>query len=93
MRNFFIKFSISSLFFISSKLILVFKSLTFELFTNDDKNDTIISFEDTVYMPVEFFAEAYDISYKYLPEHDFIVLYKNLVQLENPSVPNQLSRD
>ena len=52
----------------------------------------ILSFEDTTYMPVEFFAQAYDISYKWLADHDFIVLYKNLVQLENPSVPNQLSK-
>ncbi len=52
----------------------------------------ILSFEDTVYMSVEFFAQAYDISYKQVPDHDFIVLYNNLVQLENPAVPNQLSR-
>ncbi len=52
----------------------------------------ILSFEDTTYMPVEFFAQAYDISYKWLADHDFIVLYKNLVQLENPSIPNQLSK-
>lgn len=52
----------------------------------------ILSFEDTTYMPVEFFAQAYDISYKWLADHDFIVLYKNLVQLGNPSVPNQLSK-
>ena len=52
----------------------------------------ILSFEDTIYMPVEFFAEAYDISYKYIAEHEFLVLYKNLVQLKNPSVPNQLSK-
>jgi len=53
----------------------------------------ILSFEDTVYMSVEFFAQAYDISYKHVPDHEFIVLYNNLVQLKNPAVPNQLSRD
>jgi len=52
----------------------------------------ILSFNDTIYMSVEFFAEAYDISFRYLPEHDFIVLYKNLNQLKNPSVPNQLNK-
>ena len=53
----------------------------------------ILSFEDTIYMSVEFFAEAYDISYKYLPEYDFLVLYNNLVQLKNPSVANKLSKE
>ena len=53
----------------------------------------ILSFEDTVYMSVEFFAQAYDISYKYIQDHDFIVIYGNLVQLENPAVPNQLSKE
>lgn len=52
----------------------------------------ILSFEDTIYMSVEFFATAYDISYKFIENQDFIVLYKNLVQLENPSVPNQINR-
>lgn len=53
----------------------------------------ILSFEDTIYMSVEFFAEAYDISFKYLPEYDFLVLYNNLVQLKNPSVANKLSKE
>lgn len=52
----------------------------------------ILSFNDTIYMSVEFFAEAYDISFRYLPDYDFIVLYKNLNQLTNPSVPNQLNK-
>lgn len=53
----------------------------------------ILSFEDTIYMSVEFFAEAYDISLKYLPEYDFLILYNNLVQLKNPSVANKLSKE
>ena len=52
----------------------------------------ILSYQDTIYMSVEFFAQAYDISYKYLPEHNFIILYNNLNQLTNPSVPNELSK-
>lgn len=52
----------------------------------------ILSFEDTIYMSIEFFAQAYDISYKYLPEYDFVVLYHNLLQLEDSSVPNQLNK-
>jgi len=53
----------------------------------------ILNFQDTIYMSVEFFAEAYDISYKFLPQHNFIILYNNLNQLENPSVPNELSKE
>lgn len=53
----------------------------------------ILSFEDTIYMSVEFFAEAYGIKFKYLQEHDFLILYDNLVQLENPSVANKLSKE
>lgn len=52
----------------------------------------ILSFEDTIYMSVEFFAEAYDISFNYLTDYDCIILYNNLVQLKNPSVPNKLSK-
>ncbi len=52
----------------------------------------ILSFNDTIYMSVEFFAEAYDISYHYLSNYDLIILYKNLNQLKNPSVPNQLNK-
>ncbi len=52
----------------------------------------ILSFNDTIYMSVEFFAEAYDISYRYLSNYDLIILYKNLNQLKNPSVPNQLNK-
>ncbi len=53
----------------------------------------ILNFNNTIYMSVEFFAQAYDISYKYLPEQETAILYKNLVQLSNPSVPNQLNKD
>ncbi len=52
----------------------------------------ILSFKDTIYMSIEFFAQAYDISFRYLPDHGFIILYKNLNQLKNPSVPNQLNK-
>lgn len=53
----------------------------------------ILSYESSYYMPVEFFATAYDISYISIPEYNFVILYKNLVQLENPGVPNQLNKD
>lgn len=52
----------------------------------------VLSFNNVQYMPVESFAEAYDISYKFLPDSDCIILYDNLVQLENSSVPNQLNK-
>lgn len=53
----------------------------------------ILSYESSYYMPIEFFATAYDISYISIPEYNFVILYKNLVQLENTSVPNQLNKD
>lgn len=53
----------------------------------------ILNFKNTIYMSVEFFAECYDISYKYVPEQECLILYNNLVQLSNPSVPNQLNKD
>ncbi len=53
----------------------------------------ILSYESSYYMPIEFFATAYDISYISIPEYNFVILYKNLVQLENSGVPNQLNKD
>ncbi len=53
----------------------------------------ILNFNNKIYMSAEFFAQAYDISYKYLPEQECLIFYKNLVQLDNPSVPNQLDKD
>lgn len=62
----------------------------------DDKPQSmpvpVLSFNNVQYVPVESFAEAYDISYKFLPDSDCIILYDNLVQLENSSVPNQLNK-
>lgn len=50
----------------------------------------IMNFNNKYYISAESFAEIYGISYKYLPSSNFIVLYKNLVQLSNPSVANNL---
>ena len=62
----------------------------------DDKPQSmpvpVLSFNNVQYVPVESFAEAYDISYKFLPDSYCIILYDNLVQLENSSVPNQLNK-
>ena len=62
----------------------------------DDKPQSmpvpVLSFNNVQYVSVESFAEAYDISYKFLPDSDCIILYDNLVQLENSSVPNQLNK-
>ena len=62
----------------------------------DDKPQSmpvpVLSFNNVQYVPVESFAEAYDISYKFLPDSDCIILYDNLVQLENSAVPNQLNK-
>lgn len=53
----------------------------------------ILNFNNTIYMSVEFFAECNEISYKYVPDQECLILYKNLVQLNNPSVPNQLNKE
>lgn len=53
----------------------------------------VLSFKNKIYMSAEFFAQAYDISYKYLADQECLIFYKNLVQLANPSVPNQLEKD
>lgn len=53
----------------------------------------ILNFNDTIYMSVEFFAEAYDISYKYLQKNECFIFYNNLVQVANVSIPNQLNKD
>lgn len=53
----------------------------------------ILNFNDTIYMSAEFFAEAYDISCKYVKQHECLVFYNNLVQLSNVSVPNKLNKD
>lgn len=52
----------------------------------------ILNYNNTIYMSAEFFAEAYDIDYKYDAEHEFLVFYNNLVQLQNTSVPNKLHK-
>lgn len=52
----------------------------------------ILSYKNTIYMSAEFFAEAYDIDYKYDAEHEFLIFYNNVVQLANPSVPNQINK-
>ncbi|MBR2578628.1 MAG: copper amine oxidase N-terminal domain-containing protein [Clostridia bacterium] len=55
-------------------------------------NVPILSYKNTIYMSAEFFAEAYDIDYKYDAEHEFLIFYNNLVQLANTSVPNQINK-
>lgn len=55
-------------------------------------NVPILNYKNTIYMSAEFFAEAYDIDYKYDAEHEFLIFYNNVVQLENSSVPNQINK-
>lgn len=65
-------------------------------YLNDEPKNMVVpilNFNDTIYMSAEFFAEAYDISYKFLSDQECLVFYKNLVQLSNVSVPNQLNKD
>ncbi len=55
-------------------------------------NVPILSYKNTIYMSAEFFAEAYDIDYKYDADHEFLIFYNNVVQLANSSVPNQINK-
>lgn len=67
-----------------------------EAYLNDQPKNIpvpILSYNDNIYMSVEFFAECYDISYKYVADEEFLILYYNLVQVENQSVPNELHKD
>lgn len=65
-------------------------------YVNDEPKNIavpILNVNETIYMSAEFFAETYGVSYRYLPEHEFLVMYKNLNQLKDPSVPNQINKD
>lgn len=53
----------------------------------------IMNVNDTIYMSAEFFAETYDISYRYISELQTIIMYKNLNQLSEPSIPNQINME
>lgn len=64
-------------------------------YVNDEPKNMvtpILNYDNTIYMSGEFFADAYDIGCKYDAEHEFLIFYNNLVQLENPSVPNQINK-
>ena len=76
--------------------ILEIEGGTNQAYLNDEPRSIpvpILNYNDVVYMSAEFFAECYDISYKYVADSEFLVLYYNLVQLEKPSVPNQIHKD
>lgn len=65
-------------------------------YVNDEpKNMTVsvMNVNDIIYVPAEFFAQTYGISYRYIPELQTIIFYKNLNQLSNPSVPNEINND
>lgn len=51
----------------------------------------IMNIRDTIYISAEFFAETYDISYRYIADLETIIIYKNLNQLSEPSIPNQIN--
>ncbi len=76
------------------------KTLEFEAgknvaYLNDEPKNMkvpVLSYKNTIYMSAEFFAEAYNIDYKYDAEHEFLIFYNNVVQLANPSVPNQINK-
>ncbi len=51
----------------------------------------IMSIENTIYIPVEFFAETYDISYRYISDLQTVILYNNLNQLTDSTTANQIN--
>lgn len=53
----------------------------------------VMNVKDTIYMPAEFFAETYDISYRFISSLQTIVMYKNLNQLSDPSTPNEINNN
>ena len=64
-------------------------------YLNDETKNMVVpilNYNNTIYMSGEFFAEAYDIDYHYDAEREFLIFYNNLVQLANPSVPNQINK-
>lgn len=53
----------------------------------------VLSINDKTYISGEFFAETYGISYRFVSDPGILIMYKNLNQLSNPSIPNQVNRD
>ena len=65
-------------------------------YVNDEPKNIavpVLNVNERMYVSGEFFAEVYGISYRYIQEHQTLVMYKNLNQLENPAVPNEINRD
>ena len=52
----------------------------------------VLSYDNTIYISAESFAQFYGISYKYISDQGFLILYNNLNQLTNTSVPNKLNK-
>ncbi len=53
----------------------------------------VMNIDNTIYISAEFFAQTYNISYRYISDLQTIVMYKNLNQLSEPSIPNQINRE
>lgn len=51
----------------------------------------MLNFNNVYYIPVEFFAKAYDIKYSYSEDSQCIIMYGNLNQLRNKTTPNKLT--
>ena len=52
----------------------------------------VLNVNEKIYIPAEFFAEVYGISYRYVSEHQTLIMYKNLNQLEEgkKATPNNI---
>lgn len=53
----------------------------------------VMNLKDTIYISAEFFAETYNISYRYISSLQTIVMYKNLNQLSEPLTPNEINNN
>lgn len=65
-------------------------------YVNDEPKNIavpVLSLNDKTYISGEFFAETYGISYRFISDPGILIMYKNLNQLSNPAIPNQVNRD
>lgn len=52
----------------------------------------VLSYNSCSYLSVEFFAQTYNIGFIKLEDHGTVIMYDNLNQLSNPSVPNNFNK-
>lgn len=65
-------------------------------YVNDEPKNIpvpVLNINGRIYLSGEFFAEVYGISYRYVDEHQTLIMYKNLNQLSDPAKRNEINRD